>query len=711
VLRPSSLPPALAVVAARLTALVLMTLGTVVAATGAPAAASDAPVDPSQPLVLHMRSITPDYVPDKGPIVIRGTVRNASDEKWTAINVHGFIGPAPMTTAAELAAAAQTPLTADVGHRITVPGTFFHIDALQPGETSRFVVRLPRSTLSVSLPGVYWFGVHVLGDNGQGGSRVAVGRDRTFLPLVPKSATDAGQQVDTALVIPVRAGITRGSDGAVEDPEHWVHSLRSVALHDVVALGQAARGLPLTWVVDPAVPDAVRALARGNPPRTLGNPGPSTGGGSPSSSPNPSASGSASPSGASASAAGGDPAAHRWLRLLRGLLAVDSGEVLGLPYGDVAVDTAHRYDQSLLDQAFRHTGRTLKPWGLPMSSVVAPPDGRMAGDTVAAMPRATDVLIGDSGVKGTAPTVSEVNGRRVILASTGASTGGPGPVDPLSPLALRQRILSEAALRLLNGRQPLVVELPIPLHHRVGAGFFTGLEVPWLRLTTLGGATAVQPRPVSASRLRVPSEQKPQLGSRLYAAVDDVLDSGRTLQSVLVGNRVLHRQLFEETATNTSYAAARDPFGAYARVSSTARWVRDNLDRISVAAPPSVTLASASGRFSALVSNDLDVPVMVEVRALADPRLDITGGEKVPLAPHGRTTVLLNASTQVLGVHTVTLELTNAAGRPLGAADQFPLRAEQVSRLIWVIIGAGVALLFAAIFVRLVRRILRSRAG
>ena len=33
------------------------------------------------------------------------------------------------------------------------------------------------------------------------------------------------------------------------------------------------------------------------------------------------------------------------------------------------------------------------------------------------------------------------------------------------------------------------------------------------------------------------------------------------------------------------------------------------------------------------------------------------------------------------------------------------MRAEQVSRLIWVIIGAGVALLFAAIIVRLVRRV------
>ena len=69
-----------------------------------------------------------------------------------------------------------------------------------------------------------------------------------------------------------------------------------------------------------------------------------------------------------------------------------------------------------------------------------------------------------------------------------------------------------------------------------------------------------------------------------------------------------------------------------------------------------------------------------------------------------------NASTHVLGVHTVTLQLTNKAGTPLGSSDQFPMRAEQVSQLIWVIIGAGVGLLFAAIVVRLVRRVIRSRA-
>jgi hypothetical protein len=189
-LRPSSLPHALVALAAGAATLVMSVGLTGAAGVGVlePASAHAAAPDPDQPLVPRIRSISPDYVPDKGPIVIRGTLTNASDQTWTSINVHGFMGDSAMTTASELSAAVQTPVDADVGSRIAEPGTFDSIASLAPGESTPFTVRLPRSTLPVSSPGVYWFGVHVLGDNGQGGPRLAVGRDRTFIPYVPRDA-------------------------------------------------------------------------------------------------------------------------------------------------------------------------------------------------------------------------------------------------------------------------------------------------------------------------------------------------------------------------------------------------------------------------------------------------------------------------------------------------------------------------------------------
>ncbi|WP_151083896.1 DUF6049 family protein [Nocardioides cynanchi] len=716
-LRSSSLPRALAVV----TAVLAGSLGATVVAPGlagprlgaAESAAADAPRDPAQPLVPRIRSITPDYIPDHGPIVVRGTLTNASNEEWTAINVEAFIGATPITTSAELAAAATTPVTADVGHRITAPGTFDTFETLQPGQTVRFTVRLPRSQLPVSAPGVYWFGVHALGATAAGSGTGAAGRDRTFLPLVPESASNGAIPVDAALVVPVRAAVTRGTDGSILDALGWMANLDSGALDHAADLGRAAHGRPLTWLLDPAVTDAVRALARGNPARSLTSARDSTSG-NPSAGASPSA--DASASGTGSTSAGTAPSATaqsaaRWLRRLHRVLANGTGEILGLPYGDLEVSAAARYDRPYLDADLRRTGTTLAPWKLPIAGpVVAPPGGRLTAAVVGALPRHTRVLLSDRGVVGPAPVVNRVDGRRVVLASTGAAEGGPGPLDPHSPLARRQRILSEAALHFLGNGAPLVVELPTRWRSRVPGSFFSGLDVPWLHLTTLDGAATSPPKPLQGARLRQPVTSSPGLGPEFFAGVELVLGDAGTLQSILPGNRVLQQQIFDETTGNTSYAAAADPFGATARVRSTTAWVRAGLDGITLAAPPSVTLTSTSGKFSVLVSNDLDVPVTVRVRPVADSHLKISGGETVQLPPHGRQSVLLDATTHVLGVHTVTLEVTNKAGTPLGSQDAFPMRAEQVSQLIWVIIGAGLALLFGAIVVRLVRRVRRSRA-
>lgn len=407
--------------------------------------------------------------------------------------------------------------------------------------------------------------------------------------------------------------------------------------------------------------------------------------------------------------------AKRWLRRLHRVLVDGTGETLGLPYGDLDVTAAARYDLPYLAAVLHRTGRSLHPWKLPLAgTVVAPPTGhpggRLSGAVAAALPRRTRILLDDRAVTGSAPAVDDVLGRRVVLSSAGAAEGGPGPVNPLSPLALRQRILSEAALRFLGDRAPLVVQLPTAWNGRIPDSFFTGLELPWLRLTTLDDATSGKREPLSATRLRPPPTSAPQLGPELFSSVTRVLIRAATLQSVLPGNRVLRRQIFDETTGNTSYTAAGDPSGALARVRSTSSWLAAGLAGVTLAAPPSVTLTGTSGRFSVLVSNDLDVPVSVKVRPVADSRLRITGGETVALPPHGQTSVLLHASTHVLGVHSVTLELTDQAGVRLGSSDSFPMRAEQVSQLIWVIIGAGAVLLFGAIIVRLVRRVLRSRA-
>ena len=737
-LRPPSLPHARAARSRGLVTLFVTVLAALVgpvapgaagradAASGqriVPTAAATRTAEQQQPLVPRIRVISPDYVPEHGPIVVRGVVTNASDRTWSAINVHAFMGDSPLTSATDLATAAELPVAAFVGSRITVPGTFASIPSLAPGQPASFRLRLPHAVLPLAGAGVYWFGVHVLGDNGEGDPRVAVGRDRTFLTYVPHTAADPGVREDAALVAPVRAGVVRGPDGAVVDPDVWGRSLRSGPLHALLTLGRATEGRPLTYLLDPAVPDVVRQLARGNPPRSLGPPTRRSGD---QPSEGPSSNSTADPTthsttdGASGGASGTTPdaatrnAARSWLRQLRQQLGSPASEVLGLPYGDLDVESAVRTGEgsSLLDQALRRSKRFLRGWGLPASLAVAPPPGRTTAFAMQALPRATDVLLDDTGVSAdgsSGSTVVRAAGHRVVLGSAAAASGGPGPVSARSSLALRQRILAEAALRLLDHHQPLVVQLPDSLSRRLGPSFFAGLDVPWLHLTTLGGATSLVPTPHRSVRLRTPAP-RPHLVDRLYGTAGSLLADGRTLQSVLPGNHVLLRQLFDEVSGNASYTAAREPYLAVSRTRIIKEWVGDPLGSIDLAAPPSVTLAGTSGRFSALVSNQLDVEVRVTVRASSDDRLKISGGENVRLPPHGQATVSLSASTHQRGVHNVTLRLTSLDGRVLPhASDSFPMRSEQFSGLIWVIIGVGVGLLFAAIAVRLTRRIMRER--
>lgn len=164
----------------------------------------------------------------------------------------------------------------------------------------------------------------------------------------------------------------------------------------------------------------------------------------------------------------------------------------------------------------------------------------------------------------------------------------------------------------------------------------------------------------------------------------------------------------DEALAGTAYASRLHPVVTRAAADRSRAWINAQLASIRVSAPRAVYLSSASGRFAATITNGLDQPVTVSLKALADAPLSITGPTTVDIGPRGRATVLLTAHTRKVGVHNVTLMVTDGAGAPLGSSDQLPIRSAEVSGVIWLILGTGVALLFGAIAVRLFRR-LRAR--
>ncbi|MFC5176296.1 DUF6049 family protein [Nocardioides taihuensis] len=694
------------------------------ASTGAHAvAASATQTEDDTPLEVEIDSLTPSYVPEKGTVSVGGTVTNRSDETFTGINLHAFIGDAPITSVAELAAERKRDPADFVGERITVPGSFDTVDALAPGESTRFQLEVTRSQLGVSEPGVYWFGVHALGDSDVPRDQVADGRARTFLPLVPGKDVDA---VPTALVIPVRHLIRHAADGSVEDVEGWAQTLgEGGLLRAQVDFGASAGSQPVSWLVDPAVIDTVTALTEGNLPRSLDDTPPATEGQDGGSS-GPGAGASAPASGDGSSAPGDGDATGEpeipvneatqpgldWLE--RFGAAVEGNEVLGVPYGDLDVSGAAAHQPTAYQRARVRTGDTLEPWGFPMSRAVGPPAGYLSTPAYRMLRRDGTILVSDRSFRGPAPASARVAGRQVTVTSSAAALGGPGPNDPLATIPLRQQVLAEAALRALSpDPEPLVVLLPSSWHPDGGTGFFSGLEVPWVRLTTVAGATsAAGPGPdVDPHDLNYPTRQAVRaLDAANFTSAARLRRLGQLLQQVLVRNDEVGSSVRDESLTGLSYSDRNFPNAARATTDRSSLWISEQLGSIRVQAPRAVTLSSTSGKFSATVVNGLDHPVRVRIKSIADAPLEISETEPLDIPAKGRVSVLLEATTEQLGVHNVQLLVTTENGAPLGSSDTLPIRSNQVSNVIWLILGTGVALLFGAIAVRLVRRIRAARS-
>jgi len=669
------------------------------------------------PLAVTIDGLTPSALPRTGPIRVSGTVTNTDDQTWTTINLYPWSYDVPITSTAELAEAADTDPENPVGERITDPAPYATIDELAPGESMSYSFAVPRKRIPAQEPGVYWFGVHALGASGDGRLDGADGRARTLLPLVPDRTT---RTVDTALVLPIRHAVRHDADGRVADVPGWTTTLSTDGqLRTLTDFGVAAGNHPLTWLVDPAVTDAVTRLTEGNPERSLAptiEPGAPDGDESES----PSAAASDQPSeeatpedGASEDAAPEDAdlaaaaaAGLAWLdRLHTGL---DGSEILGLPYGDLDVSAAASHDPGAYESARERTGTQLAPWGLPLSPAVASPSGYLSPAALGMTSPETRVLVTDRMFRGRAPSVAETDGQPLVVTSSEAAGGGPGPEAAMSPVAVRQRIVSEAALRLMTpGRPPLVVVLPSTWAPASSAGFWDGLDLDWLHLTTVGSVAAQRGRDVDPDRLVYPeTQQAAELDAVDFTAANSLVRAGDTLQNLLTLNDQVGGVVRDEAMTDLAYANRRQPLSSRASASRSRGWIEDRLSSVEVTAPKAVILSSGSGRFSATVHNTLDQPVTVRLEAVTDPLLRVTVPDSnVEIGPGARNTVLLNASSQAVGVRNVRLLLTDSEGTPLGSTDSLPIRSNRVSNVIWLILGTGIALLFGTIAVRLFRRI------
>lgn len=698
-----------------------------------------------EPLTLTMDQLSPMTIPRRGAITVSGLVTNNSGDVWTDIGIYPLTSSTPITDEAAFEEALASDPAQPVGDRITDLGPFDVIEELGPGESATYSLRVPRRLLAISgEPGVYWFAVQALGavDGVRDEAAVADGRVRTFLPLISPREK---RTVSLSLVVPLRRSLDLRADGRVSDVEGWVADLAPTGrLGRLLGLGQQA-SQPITWLVDPAVLMAAQQLAQRNPGYNLGafdetaqnDREPSDSEQSSDASQEATA-GSASPTG-DPSKAPAPPQqiaprgateeqakiAESWLKTLRGVIEDD--DVLALPFGDLDVAAARSADPAAYESA-RAAGQTiLDSFEIAALPAVAPLSGTLPSDALAMLDPSDTVLLTPGAlteIDAADPAYAEAATLRIedrLVVRTPWVPEGPAPGDPRQVVGTRQVIAAEAALRLTSRpsdvRPGLVLQLPSSFESPDAAKLFAGwAEQSWLNLTPLGSLSTATAPTIADGPLTYPGRQSErELSEESFTAARTLRQRADALGSVLAADTSVAEEISRSGLTSLSYADRNTPYVSRLGIAATTDWLNRQFNRITLKVPRSFLVPGETGRFPVSVRNGLNHTVRVQVAVTADSSIQVPPTKTLVLGPGESLSPVLQVQARGIGVHYITVEVTDPDGQSLTSSDPVPVRSTvRVGGTIWLIMGVGAALLFTAIAIRLTRRFLawrRSRAN
>jgi len=671
---------------------------------------SRAPED-ADPLQVVIERITPSTVPQQGRIRVTGRIVNRSDSEWSQLKVYLLTSFEPLTTPAALGDALRSDVTAEIGDRIVAPNLFALVPDLAPGESTSFRLSVPRSAMLLSgAPGVYWLGVHVLGEDERGRIDGTDGRARTFLPLVPESSTGT----ELALGLQFRNRVVRTPEGELRFLPWWQQAFTDDGrLGRLLGLSRTAGGFPLTWLVDPDVLRAATSVARGNPALSL----------TPEPGETPEEQATEPDEEDEVSLEDLPPEARlaaRWLR--RFDRDAVRHTVLSLPFADLDVSAAVRAGSSaLVTRARAESTEILDTRGIASRSTLAPLTGFLSPEALRGTDSRVPVILSDAAL----PDLVE-SGSRVSERSTGGTIlavpptdalVGPSPGPESSALTVRQNILAQAALHALsrNRDQPFAVLLPPGWNPGEGweqSGFFRGLDVPWLRPTSFGEVflDGVASDEVEADSVVYPEEEADaELPSGVVLTATRLLDDVVTLRELLTEESPVSNTLDEMALLGVSTWNRPFPGRAAERMQGVRGLIRSWMAKVTVRGPSFVTMSSEDGPFPITIVNGLDQPVTVGLRtSVSGGALRLVTPDPVELAPGGRRLLRIEATSSDIGIHEVTVQPITASGSVIGAGTTVSIRSSRVGLIVWVIMGVGAAILFITIVLRLVRR-LRSR--
>ncbi|TDW89639.1 hypothetical protein EV137_3435 [Kribbella pratensis] len=688
------------------------------ATLGAPAEAEAAPTD--EPAVqVTIDSFGPTAPKPGQPVVIKGRVTNTSSVTFEEPQALACIDRTRLASTSALDAISteqNIPMSErDSCRNLTNDEqTFQPFDQpLAPKETVDFTLTVPWKEWRINdQTGVYVVGVAFRGQP-PNSSRIMAGRARTLMPVLGKEPLT--RPVNTALVVPLRHRPTQLGGKNFANDSLATSLAPAGSLGRLLALGRQHQ---VTWLVDPAMLDEIRQLAKGyvvvgeNGQTTIGT---------------------------------GQTVATTWLK------EFDAGRARGnqvvlLPYGDP--DVAGLLDsgeplKKLVAQARTKTERSGGELAPGFTNGLSLEGGAAAGRYLAAASggftgATTDdlnLVSSSSWSASTRPVLTSTpvydvltpEGPdqivRTVIANSSLTTGGPDPETAESPLQVRQRFAAVTALIAAGGKGAASVVVAPPRgwdsDGRATAALAGSLSLPWIKATDVADVVAANPKPLTT---KAPAAAKTNgvLTETQLDGIRQLDDATTTMQNLLVDGNALPEVMTQALLRSTSSGWNGHPeearrFSAIELGSANQQLGKVHLVNASVdrglRKEIKVNLAGSKGTFPLTITNDTDWSVRVGIVVSSANRSDLKI-KRLPtavLGPGQKWTPRITASAEQNGLIRATAQVTNADGKPVGKSQELLIQASQYGSVGWILVGAACALLFGTSFVRIYRRVRTER--
>jgi hypothetical protein len=669
-----------------------------------------------QTLQLVIGSIAPELPKEPAAEVrISGTLANTGTEALTGVRYRLRYSARPFARRADMAAYLS-------GQEHVQPGGLRDESWLQQPLAAS--AKLPwEFVFTPQQLGLYRFGVYPLTVEVVDAAEQKLAVQRTFLTYLPKGTKTPRTRL--AVVLPVIDQPHRADDGTFLDEDLTAGLAEGKRLDDLLKTAEgvsSAKGV--TWVVDPALLDDVRALGKAHRVKA----------------------------GAETASRPADAAATRWLGALRTALA--GSPVVATPYADP--DVAALAHNGLDDTtrkgvaAAARIGREILGRDV-VTDVNWPAGGVIDHDglDVLAVAGVRSVLLSEAGLPPAAPavtvpgtvaqapettpnavaTLQSVNGPvRALVADPALSdVVGATASTPDWALLNRQRFIAETAMisaEPVTGRRTVVAAPPrrwSPDPAYVAGLVETAGSLPWLSPSTLD---AVKPGKVVTPRAGLAyteQDRSRELGKKYLTGVRRVGERANLATSVThVAPETPEADdsaRFDLALLRLVSSAWRDRArAAEPYVEQLRSTVDGRIDQVKIVGGEQAeqirTLAGEDGEVPISVRNERKgssstVEVRVRVTSQKPGRLKIEPYEERMVISGGQTQTVripMTVTSASGGQTSVTVQLTTDDERAYGQRVKLTVRSTGYAGIALVIAGAALLVMLTAVGLRVLRR-------